>query len=215
MPAARSMAGGPSRFMNTASIGWSEASAGRQAMSSAATSSDDVSSGVLNTTSWASTSASSARIRMARPYWSASALAIMSTGLPTLASGGNSGRSRAAVASSSGGTIRPFGSQASAARMPGPPPFVTIATRRPRNGRCDRRTLARSSISSIDSARMIPACSSRADTTVSPDARAAVCDAAARLPASVRPAFTATIGIRRLTCWAIRTRERASGIDSR
>ncbi len=78
----------------------------------------------------------------------------------------------------------------------GPPPLVKMATRRPRNCRCELNMVARSSISSMDSARMTPAWRSRASTATSPAESAAVCDTAARRPASVRPAFTATMGTR-------------------
>ena len=53
----------------------------------------------------------------------------MSTGLPTLAAAGRNARSSARVASLSEGSSSPFASHASAARMPGPPALVRIATR--------------------------------------------------------------------------------------
>ena len=55
----------------------------------------------------------------------------MSTGFVTLAAAGRNARSRSWVAAESGGTMRPFDSQASAARIAGPPALVTIATRPP------------------------------------------------------------------------------------
>ncbi len=50
---------------------------------------------------------------------------------------------------------------------------------------------------------MTPACRKRASTTVSLEASAPVCDAAARDPATERPAFTATMGFVRATRRAI------------
>ena len=55
----------------------------------------------------------------------------MSTGLPTLAAAGRNERSSARVSSQSVGSSRPLASQASAARMAGPPALVRIATRAP------------------------------------------------------------------------------------
>ncbi len=215
IPAACSVAGGPSRFMNTPTRAMSSASAARAAISSSATSADRVISGVLNSTMTASTSGPAPRMHVTCPYCEAVALAIMSTGLETLASGGSSDRSCAAVGAASSGTSRPLASQASAARIPGPPPLVTIATRRPRY-RCGKlNTVATSSISSIDPARTTPAWCSKASTPTSPPDRAAVCDAAPRRPATVRPALTAMIGTRRPMRRATRTNDAGSGIDSR
>ncbi len=67
----------------------------------------------------------------------------------------------------------------------------------------------------MDSARMTPAWWSKASTATSPPESAAVCEAAARLPASVRPAFTATMGTRLPTHRAIRMNHRGSWISSR
>ena len=201
--------------MNTEINGTSSLISARAAMSSAATSEARVISGVLNMTISASMPGAVPRARAARPYCSAVELAIMSTGFPTLASGGSSDRKPAAVSSSSSGTTSPLVSQASAARMPGPPPFVRIATRRPRNRLCELSIVARSSISSIDSARITPAWRSTASTATSPPESAAVCDAAARVPAFVRPALTATTGTRVPTHRAIRVNHRGSGISSK
>ena len=120
-----------------------------------------------------------------------------------------------AVGAASSGTSRPLASQASAARIPGPPPLVTIATRRPLYRRVELNTVAMSSISSIDPARTTPAWRSKASTPTSPPDKAAVCDAAPRRPATVRPALTATIGTRRPTRRATGTNDAGSGIDSR
>ena len=56
----------------------------------------------------------------------------MSIGFAVLASAGRSAASAARVSSLGGGSSRPSASQASAARIPSPPAFVTTATRRPR-----------------------------------------------------------------------------------
>ena len=176
MPASRRTGGGPSLFMNTATRGTSRLSSAWAATSSVATSEARVRRGVLNMTIRASISDEAPRMRTAWPYCCAVALAIMSTGLDTLASGGSKERRRAAVSSVSWGTMSPLVSQASAARIPGPPPLVRMATRRPRNCRCELNMVATSSISSMESARMTPAWRSRASTATSPAESAAVCD---------------------------------------
>ncbi len=56
----------------------------------------------------------------------------MSIGFATLASAGKTVASAARVSSLGVGSSRPSASQASAARIPNPPAFVTTATRRPR-----------------------------------------------------------------------------------
>ena len=61
----------------------------------------------------------------------ADAVASMSTGLPMLAAPERNPRNPVIVAGSNGGTARPNPSQASAARIPGPPALVRIATRLP------------------------------------------------------------------------------------
>ena len=77
--------------------------------------------------------------------------ATRSTGLRTAASGSTNSRSTACVAAGSSGTSRPAAAQASAARIAGPPPLLTIATRLP-GGRgwcagrfcpCARRNISR------------------------------------------------------------------------
>ncbi len=70
-------------------------------------------------------------------------------------------------------------------------------------------------MSSRVSARITPAWWNSASTAASPAAIAAVCEDAARRPAPVRPAFTATMGLCRQTRRAIRANRRGSGTDSR
>ena len=64
-------------------------------------------------------------------YVSGGAEAIMSIGLPTLASAGRMARTFAVVSGASATISSPFASHASAARIPGPPALVTMATREP------------------------------------------------------------------------------------
>ena len=99
--------------------------------------------------------------------------------------------------------------------MPGPPPLVSTATRRPAGAGWAEITAATSNISSSVPARITPAWWNSASTAVSPAASAAVCEDAARRPAPVRPAFTATMGLCRQTRRAIRANRRGSGTDSR
>jgi hypothetical protein len=78
-----------------------------------------------------STFGSAATRSSTRAYDPAFADAIMSTGFVTLAAAGRNERSSFCVASERTGSSSPFASSASAARIAGPPAFVTIATRRP------------------------------------------------------------------------------------
>ena len=55
----------------------------------------------------------------------------MSTGLERLAAAGKNFRSSVLVFSESSGTTNPPASHASVHKMPGPPAFVTMATRLP------------------------------------------------------------------------------------
>ena len=169
-----------------------------------ATSASFVTSGGMKMTRTESTRSSPSSTPSARSYCSAVADAIMSTGLPTDAAAGRNDRSAATVASDSGGTTRPCASHASAARMPGPPALVRIATRRPRGTGWWARSVATSNSSSSVFVRMMPACRNSASTIASLEASAPVCDAAARAPAADRPALTAMIGLRRATRRAIR-----------
>ena len=104
--------------------------------------------GGMNTAMIASISSAAPSRRSARPYCPAVALATTSTGFPTAAWGGRPARSAAWVSSDSSGTSSPAASQASATRMPGPPPLVSTPTRRPAGAGCDDTTAATSNISS-------------------------------------------------------------------
>ena len=119
----------------------------------------------------------------------------MSTGLPTLAAAGRNERSSARVASLERRELEPVrlaGVGGEDAR--------TAGVREDRHS-CRRAapadatsSAATSNSSSSRSVRMTPACRNSASTTVSLDASAPVCEAAARDPAVERPALTATIG---------------------
>ena len=139
----------------------------------------------------------------------------MSIGFARLASRGRSGGSAARVSSLGGGSSRPTASQASAQRMPSPPPFVSTATRGPRGSGWRERSTATSARSSSESAWITPAWRKTASTAVIEPASAAVCDPAARCPAPVRPPFIARIGFLRATRRASRPNLRGFPNDSR
>ncbi len=104
--------------------------------------------------------------------------------------------------------------QASAASTPAPPTLDTIATVRPAGG----GWVASSAVAPISSPKlgvaMIPACSNSASLVTSGEATAAVCDAAARWPASLRPAWTVSTGIFSPTRRAVRPNLRGLPNDS-
>ena len=139
----------------------------------------------------------------------------MSTGFETAASMGRNDRSAAWVAADSSGTLNPCPAQASAARTPGPPALATSPTRPPRGSGWRASTSATSKSSSVLSTRMTPVWRNSASTTSSELARAAVCEAAPRVPGALRPLLTATIGLFPLTRRAIRLNLRGLPKDSR
>ena len=134
--------------------------------------------------------------------------AIMSSGFRIDASAGNSGRSDSTVAGLNSRSSRPHASMASAARMPGPPAFVSTAVRRDRGSDCTSNAIAISNSSSIDDARSTPVCAKSASTAVSLAASAPVWDDAARAPLRERPDLTTMIGFVFVTRPAI-SRKRA------
>ena len=97
------------------------------------------------------------------------------------------------AASSSASCIRQA-SIASAAKIPLPPEVVTIPIRFPSMRAPVANSAPASSNASISATRAMPACRSAESTTLSADASAPVCEAAAFAPASLRPAFTTAIG---------------------
>jgi len=99
--------------------------------------------------------------------------------------------------------------------MPGPPALVTMATRGPAGRGWFASSAAMSNMSSSVSARITPAWRNSASTATSLAARAAVWEPAARVPAAVRPAFTARIGFLRPTRRARRAKRRGLPKDSR
>ena len=116
----------------------------------------------------------------------------MSTGFRPRPRGGRPARSAAWVSSDSSGTSSPAASQASATRMPGPPPLVSTATRRPGGRRAGRTArAATSNISSRVPARITPAWWNSASTAWSRRRPARRC---ARTPPAARrryrPALT-------------------------
>ena len=139
----------------------------------------------------------------------------MSIGLARLASRGRMGARVALVFSLGDGSSSPTASQASAAKIPSPPPFVSTATRGPRGSGCLESSTATSASSSSESAWVTPACRNTASTAVIDPASAAVCDPAARWPAPVRPPFIARIGFFRAMRWASRPNLRGLPNDSR
>ncbi len=140
---------------------------------------------------------------------------MRSIGFAVDASGETNDASSACVAAERMGTSSPAPSHASDARMPGPPPFETIATRRPGgNGWCTSTCAASSSSASV-STRTTPACRNSASVATSDDASAAVWDAAARVPARDRPLLTARIGLLRPIRRASRANLRGFPNDSR
>ena len=201
--------------MKTPRIGLEEGRSRAAAAISRDTSSARVRKGGMNTTMTASTSSASPRSRNEAPYCSALALATMSTGFLTDASAGKLARRADWVTSESSGTRSPAASQASATKIPGPPPLVRTATRRPESRERPDMTRATSKSSSSVSALMTPAWRNSASTAGSPAARAAVCEEAARRPEPDRPAFTTTTGLCRETRRVIRANRRGSGTDSR
>ena len=104
--------------------------------------------------------------------------------------------------------------QASAASTPAPPTLDTIAIVRP----AGTGWLASSAVVSTRSPKpcvvMTPACSNRASRLTSGVATAAVCEAAARWPASDRPASTARTGMLAPTRRAVRANLRGLPNDS-
>ena len=121
----------------------------------------------------------------------------MSTGFDTDEAAGRNERSSATVAALSSGTSRPCDSHVSAHRIPKPPAFVTMATRLPAGTGWSARSVATSNSCSSVSVRITPLWRKSASTVESEAASSApVCDIAARLPAVLRPLFTATIGLR-------------------
>ncbi len=156
----------------------------------------------------------SSSLRQCR-YSSGPAEAMRSTGLAVEASGDSTCRNLACSSGPNSGSVNPLDSRASAARMPGPPALVTTPTRRPSGIGWLASTADTSNSSSRVEVRITPAWWNRASTATSMLARAPVWLLAARVPAAVRPDFTATMGLRRAMRRAIRAKRRGLPKDSR
>ena len=150
----------------------------------------------MKTTMIASTSSAAPSRRSDRPYCPALALATTSTGFPTAAWAGRPARSAAWVSSDSSGTSSPAASQASATRMPGPPPLVSTATRRPAGAGWAEITAATSNISSSVAGPDHPCL---VEQRLDRRPRQRPSPRCARTPPGARhryrPAFTATMGL--------------------
>ncbi len=173
------------------------------------------SSGVTLTTITMSIPSSSSSVARARAYSPSAADAIMSTGLPTLASAGRKEARVARVCSENVAISSPRLTQASVAMMAGPPALVTMPTRLPAGSgqRSSARTTPNSS--SMVLARITPHCRRNADTVTSAPAIAPVWLVAARAPSAVRPDLTTRMGFLRLTRLAISVNLRGLPKDSR
>ena len=115
-------------------------------------------------------------------------------GLRAAANGTSSSILRCA-ASGIGATSSPRRFASSAISTPTPPETVTIATRSLTGREPMTQLRAMSKNSSMLSARYTPNWRKRESYTASSPARAAVWDAAAAAPASVRPSLTAITGV--------------------
>ena len=104
--------------------------------------------------------------------------------------------------------------QASAASTPAPPMLDTIATVLPAGTGWVASSAAVSIRSPKPGTTMTPACWNRASLVTSGVATAAVCEAAARCPASERPASTASTGMLAATLRAVRANLRGLPNDS-
>ena len=173
------------------------------------------SSGVTLTTITRSAPSSASSASSARAYSLSPAEAIMSTGLPMLASAGRNERRVERVAGDSSAISSPRLTQASVAMIAGPPALVTIPTRSPAGSGQRSSARATPNSSSIVLARSTPHCSRNADTVTSAPAIAPVWLVAARAPSAVRPDLTTRIGFLRLTRLAISANLRGLPNDSR
>ncbi len=164
----------------------------------------------------ASTAGSAATCSTARRKPCGDAAAASWTGPATTDSGGNAARNAAWVSDDRLATPRPASVHASAHTTPGPRALQTIPTQPPRGIGCSAKTAAASSRSSSPSQRITPALANSASTVESEAAiKAPVCELAARAPAEVRPALTASTGFARATRRATRPNLRGLPNDSR
>ena len=116
-----------------------------------------------------------------------------------MASGGSRRRSSWRVLGESSASRRPRLTAVSVAMMAGPPALVRIPSRFPRGRGFLEKPRVKSKSSSTVFTRITPDCSRSASAAMSRPWRAEsapVCDMAAFAPASVRPDFTARMGLR-------------------
>jgi len=107
---------------------------------------------------------------------------------------GNRGFILSKVAADNSGTVKPLCAQASAARIPGPPPLVRIATLLPLGTGWLASKIAESKSSPIESTMTIPASRKRASETTSDVAMAPVWERLALEPSGVLPPLIARMG---------------------
>ena len=162
----RNASGPPSADMNTVNTGTCRGSSSTASRIAAATTSVFVTSGGTNNTMIASIPSQPARIPMARRNDSGDP-SMVSTGLLRAASGGKNSARASRISPGRGGTVRPAASHASAARIPGPPPLVRMATRRPAGNGWFASRDATSKNSPSVSVRTTPAWRKRASTVTS------------------------------------------------
>ena len=141
--------------------------------------------------------------------------ASISTGFCRLAAAGRSFCKPDRVSGLRSASFIPCISRASAAVTPGPPELVSTATRFPFGKGHQARARAHWNISSVVLARSTPAFANAASKAASCPARAPVWLAAARLPLSNRPTFSATMGFFRATREAVSMNFRPSFTPSR
>ena len=157
---------------------------------------------------------SAAAIASACAYRSGVASPRTSIGLLWLHAAGRTAFRRPRDSGDSSASSPPPATSASVASTPGPPALVTIVRRRPIGRGCLPSISARSNTSSIAFTRSTPARLKAASSTSSAPVSAPVCDVAARLAASLRPALMTMIGFVKATSRAADRNARASPIDS-
>ena len=128
---------------------------------------------------------------------SSSTTAVVSTGLCTLAVVGTSSPNAAHVSSASAAICRPSRTQASAASTPSPPALLSTATDRPLGSGCQLNAITTSVSSGTLSTAITPAWRNNASLVTDGVAVEAVCEAAARCPASLVAERMASTGLRR------------------
>ncbi len=148
-------------------------------------------------TSTASTPGSSRITRSAASYRPPEASPWTSTGFPPDHAPGRMPASASTVSGDSSARRPSASTSASAASTPSPPPLVTIARRLPRWRLASASVSTAPNSSSSVNTRRMPERRNAASYTASEPATAPEWDAAAVMPASKRPPFTASTGFTR------------------